>query len=311
MPLEPRGAAAQPPYRRTTFGILSAERPILSTIRPMSDRLTALLHRFELRAQVLESGSSSGASAFPSQAGSGHLHLLRSGGMDVHCEGRLALQVDQPSVLLIARPLSHRLVAPLDAPADRVSTRIDFGAGDENPLLLSLPPVLVVALADAPGLDMTQQLLFGEAFGGRCGHDAAVDRLTEVLVIQVLRHAIERRLTPRGVLTGLSDTRLARVLNAVHAQPAQPWTLARMAQQAGMSRSRFAAQFTHAVGSPPGDYVTQWRLGLARSLLRRGVPVKAVAAEVGYASTGALSRAFTQRLGLPPTAWLAREALAA
>ncbi len=280
------------------------------TIRPMSDRLTALLQRFSLRAQVLHSGPQRGPLALHAQAGAGHLHLLRQGSLRLQSAGWAALTVDQPSVILLAQPREHQLLAPPDSGADLVSCRIDFGAGDENPLLLGLPPVLVVALADVPALDLTQQLLFGEAFGGRCGHDAAVDRLAEVLVIQLLRHAIERRLTAQGALSGLGDARLARALNAVHAQPAQAWTLERMAAQAGMSRSRFAAQFSQAVGSPPGDYLAQWRLGLARSLLRRGVPVKAVAAEVGYASTSALSRVFSQRLGLSPTAWLAREAQA-
>jgi AraC-like DNA-binding protein len=55
-----------------------------------------------------------------------------------------------------------------------------------------------------------------------------------------------------------------------------------------MSRARFAAHFTRTVGVPPGDYVTGWRLGLARTLLRKGLPVKQVAAEVGYASPGGL-----------------------
>jgi AraC-like DNA-binding protein len=277
----------------------------------MTDRLTALLQRFELRAQVVLSGPHSGVTAFPVQPGAGHLHVLRSGSLLLRGEGWAPVAVDRPSAVLLGRPLSHQLVAPLDAPADLVSTRVDFGAGDENPLLLSLPPVLVVALSDAPALDLTQQLLFGEAFGGRCGHDAAVDRLAEVLIIQLLRHAIEQRLTSAGALAGLGDPRLARALSAVHAEPAQAWTLDRMAQEAGMSRSRFAARFSQAVGCPPGDYLAQWRLGLARAHLRRGLPVKAVAAEVGYGSTSALSRAFAQQLGLSPTAWLAREARAA
>jgi AraC-like DNA-binding protein len=291
-------------------GVWVIYAPEICTIRPMSDRLTALLQRFALRAQLLHSGPQGGPLALHAQAGAGHLHVLRQGSLRLQSAGVPTLTIDQPSVILLAQPRAHQLTAQPDAPADLVSCRIDFGAGDENPLLLGLPPVLVVALADVPALDLTQQLLFGEAFGGRCGHDAAVDRLAEVMVIQLLRHAIERRLTAQGALSGLGDARLARALNAVHAQPAQPWTLERMATQAGMSRSRFAAQFTQAVGSPPGDYLAQWRLGLARSLLRRGVPVKAVAVEVGYASTSALSRVFSKRLGLSPTAWLAREAQA-
>ena len=37
-----------------------------------------------------------------------------------------------------------------------------------------------------------------------------------------------------------------------------------------MSRARFAAHFTRTVGVPPGDYLTGWRLGLARTLAAQG-----------------------------------------
>jgi AraC-like DNA-binding protein len=69
-----------------------------------------------------------------------------------------------------------------------------------------------------------------------------------------------------------------------------------------MSRARFAAQFTERAGSPPGDYLTALRMGLR--LLSRGQPLKAVAAEVGYGSANALSRAFQQRIGQTPSDWL-------
>jgi len=80
---------------------------------------------------------------------------------------------------------------------------------------------------------------------------------------------------------------------------------------AGMSRARFAAHFVRHVGTPPGEYLTTWRLGLARSLLRKGLSVKQVAAEVGYANASALGRVFTHKLGASPMAWQARAGAAA
>lgn len=160
-----------------------------------------------------------------------------------------------------------------------------------------------MSLAQLPGLDLAQQLLFSEAQNSRCGHGAVVDRLTEVLVIQLLRHAIEHRLVSSGVMAGLADARLAKAMSALHAEPAQAWNLASMAELAGMSRARFAAHFKRTVGVPPGDYVTGWRLGLARTLLRKGLPVKQVAADVGYTSPGAFGRVFLQRVGATPTHW--------
>jgi AraC-like DNA-binding protein len=96
----------------------------------------------------------------------------------------------------------------------------------------------------------------------------------------------------------------------VHADPARAWTLASMAAEAGMSRARFAAHFAQIVGVPPGEYLTGWRLGLARTMLRRGLPVKQVAVEVGYANASALGRVFSQRLGQSPARWQQRDGAA-
>jgi transcriptional regulator GlxA family with amidase domain len=98
----------------------------------------------------------------------------------------------------------------------------------------------------------------------------------------------------------LADPRLHRVLAAMHTEPAQAWTLSSMVAVAGMSRARFAAHFTSRVCVPPGEYLTGWRLGLARALLRRSLPVKQVAADAG--------RVIARRFGSSPGAWLTLEA---
>jgi len=269
----------------------------------MSDRLSALLQRFELHARVFYSGALCGIADFDSGTGVGHLHLLRRGTLGViDTLGRHSV-VNEPSVLFFPRAGAHRLDGGEREGADVVCASIDFGVGDENPLLRGLPALLSVPLAQLPGLDLAQQLLFSEAQASRCGHGAVVDRLTEVLVIQLLRHAMAHQLVDGGVMAGLADPRLAKAISALHADPARAWTLDAMAGLAGMSRARFAAHFTRTVGVPPGDYLTGWRLGLARTLLRKGLAVKQVAAEVGYASPGAFGRVFLQRLGTTPTQW--------
>lgn len=276
----------------------------------MSDRLSALLQRFELRARVFYSGALCGIANFDGGAGIGHLHLVRRGPLGVTDSlGRHSV-VSEPSVLFFPRAGAHRLDGGEREGADVVCASIDFGAGDENPLLRGLPALLSVSLAESPGLDLAQQLLFSEAQASRCGHGAVVDRLTEVLVIQLLRHAMAHQMVDGGVMAGLADPRLAKTISALHADPARAWNLDAMAGLAGMSRARFAAHFTRTVGIPPGDYLTGWRLGLARTLLRKGLAVKQVAAEVGYASPGAFGRVFLQRIGSTPTDWQQSDAAA-
>jgi AraC-like DNA-binding protein len=77
-----------------------------------------------------------------------------------------------------------------------------------------------------------------------------------------------------------------------------------MAQAAGMSRSAFAAAFRTHVGQPPADYLAQWRMAIAQTLLRGGSAVKAVADDLGYGSASSFSRAFTQVVGRAPRDWL-------
>ena len=110
-----------------------------------------------------------------------------------------------------------------------------------------------------------------------------------------------------GLITGLSDPRLARALVAMHDHPGAAWTLERMAGHAGMSRTAFANTFRELLGQTPADYLTGWRMALAQSRLREGRPIKLLGEELGYANPSAFSRAFTARVGKSPRAWLTDE----
>jgi len=105
------------------------------------------------------------------------------------------------------------------------------------------------------------------------------------------------------MLSGLSHPRLRGALVALHESPASDWTLDALAREAGMSRSVFAAAFRETVGTTPGQYLQDWRIALAQQALRRGRPLKVVAADVGYGSETALSRAFKAQTGQSPRAW--------
>lgn len=267
------------------------------------DRLAGLLHRFGLRARVLHGGAVSSALRFEPLVGQSHLHVVRRGSIEWQDAGGRTQHLQQPSVVLYPRPVAHRLVAG-DAGAELLCAAIDFGCGDENPMLGSLPPVMCVPLAELPAVEAILGLVFAEAAARRCGHSTVLDRLAEVLFVQVMRHAIEHRLVQVGVVAGLADARLARALSAMHDDPARDWSLAELAAVAGMSRSRFAARFAAVVGVPAIEYLTRWRMGVAQGMLRRGRPPKLVAQAVGYGRSSTFGRAFAQVVGAAPTAWL-------
>ena len=109
---------------------------------------------------------------------------------------------------------------------------------------------------------------------------------------------------PVGLLNGLADPGLALALVAMQEQPGQAWSLARMAECAGMSRSAFAALFMQEVGETPAEHLASWRLSIAQAQLRQGQAIKQIADRLGYANASALSRVFTQKVGVSPREWL-------
>jgi AraC-like DNA-binding protein len=269
-----------------------------------ADPLSTLVSRFDLHARVFFSGNLCSLVNFDPGPGVGHLHILRSGSTTFIGPDARTVRLERPSLLFYPREVRHRLVPDEPDGADLVCASVEFGAQYGNPLVHGMPEVLVLPLDEAPQIERVLQAFFDEAFSQHQGRNAALDRLAEVIVIQLMRHAIARGHMTSKVMAAMGDPRLARVLAALHAQPAEDWTLVRMADVAGMSRARFAAHFTSTVGAPPGDYLTAWRISMAQGLLARGKQVKAVAGEVGYGSPNALTRAFAARLGLTPTEWL-------
>lgn len=279
---------------------------LLSESIEVDDRLASLLTHFELRARVFNSGPLCQTAQFDAAEGVGYVHVMLRGSMRVENPGEPAFEVAEPTLLFYARPRTHRLVVASPQDADTVCASIDFGAHAGNPLVTALPPLLVITIDKLPGCARTLELLFDEAFAGRCGRQAALDRLCELLVIQLLRHLMNTEPGRSGLLAGLADPRLAKALNAMHGEPAHNWSLDSLAERAGMSRARFAVNFRETIGTTPGDYLAQWRLGLAQSLLRKGRPVSVVANEVGYSGTAALTRAFSARFGTTPSKWRQR-----
>lgn len=268
------------------------------------DRLTTLLTHFTLRAGVFYTGNICGIHDFREDALRGHFHLIRRGPAQVIGAREEVITITEPTILFLPRPDTHRLVADDQAGADVVCGTVQFGGGGRNPITDSLPSVVLVALAALPGVEALLGLMFDEAFSEQCGSQAALDRLCEVLMIRLLRHCIDQGLTQGGTLAGLADSRLAKALIAIHADPAREWELSDMASLAGMSRARFAVRFRDVTGETPADYLASWRIMTAQRLLKRGLPLKHVAYDVGYGSASALTRAFVRKLGCSPTEWL-------
>jgi transcriptional regulator GlxA family with amidase domain len=141
-----------------------------------------------------------------------------------------------------------------------------------------------------------------EAGGPGPGSDVVLAKLSEVLFVETLRRFI--RSLPdqeKGWLAGARDPVIGEALALLHNKPAHPWTIANLAHQVGVSRTRFAERFRHFLGEPPMAYLARWRLKLAAEIIvTSDANVGEIAAEVGYASEAAFNRVFKRQFGYPP-----------
>lgn len=177
--------------------------------------------------------------------------------------------------------------------------------GPFNPLLASLPRRMHMRGMSSAWLGGFTRQVTEESRLGRAGADTVLTRLAEVMFIEVLRRYLDE-LPPgqTGWLAGLRDEVVGRVLTLLHSRPGHPWALADLARESASSRSNLAKRFTEMVGQPPMQYLTQWRMQVAANrLTQSSAKVATIAAEVGYDSEAAFSRAFKKATGLAPGAW--------
>ncbi|MBO9466239.1 AraC family transcriptional regulator [Tropicibacter sp. R15_0] len=220
--------------------------------------------------------------------------------------------VDEPAHLVVTQSgagqhiLFHKQAQP--ASGAKFAALVDWGSKD-NPIQRGLPERMEMPVT-SPDLQGLVIALTCEAEAHRCGGTSVMRRLAEVIIVRLLRFQFENGCAQIGILSGLSDDRLARALVAMHNRPGHGWTGPDLAAEAGLSPSRFAEIFAQKVGQTPMSYLRQWRLSVARQDLRLGHRVDAVSRRYGYASPEAFSRAFRQKYGVPPLAIRGREGTA-
>ncbi|WP_072478911.1 AraC family transcriptional regulator [Amycolatopsis australiensis] len=168
-------------------------------------------------------------------------------------------------------------------------------------LLAALPTLIVLRAADWP--TPLAGLLAAEIGKDLPGQEAVLDRLLDVLLIAALRAWFDRPGTPApSWYRAHDDPVVGQALRLLQHQPAEPWTVAKLAAGTGVSRAALARRFAAAVGETPMAYLTAWRLALAADLLRQepGATIAAVARRVGYGSAFTLSAAFKREYGVSP-----------
>lgn len=225
-----------------------------------------------------------------------HLHLVSQGQIRLSAAGLPDVLAEGPALIICRADTAHT-VEPLAAA--QVCLLLSARAHLDGPvgaLFLSefdQPVVLNPGPEDA-SLGHVLALIATELREQRCGQPALLNRAGDILFIAILRHLVANPRRALGLFSGLADARISRALVALHAAPQAQWTLEAMAEEAGMSRTAFATRFREVMATPPGKYLAQLRLSIARRTVESGLGLKRAARDSGYRNSSALSRALSR-----------------
>lgn len=262
-------------------------------------------------------------------------HLVTEGQCDVVFAGEAPHRAQTNDLIVIPGGEAHILGGDLSAPhADLTRLvvqrnnddvpRVSHGGGGAvtrlvcgylacdsalfKTILAALPRLMIVDMRDGTRgqwLVSSIQFSLAEYAAPSAGASTVLAKLSELMFVEAIRRHTES-LPPeqQGWLAGLRDRYVGRALSLMHSKPAHAWTVDDLANQVGLSRSALGERFTAVIGQPPMQYLTRWRLQLAADLLHNSRrAIAAIAADIGYDSEAAFSRAFKRELGAAPATW--------
>lgn len=270
--------------------------------------------------------------AMPPMKGKMMFHIITKGGCWLRFPDHEDVYLRPGELALLPKGEGHFISSDtqedcqpfFDIPVSKLSERFEFmryGGGGEQTLLTcgvlsfdhvvgekliaQLPPLIHMKNESGQLPDSLQaltKLMAEEASRVAAGGETVVAHLADIIVIRAIRYWIENSPeASKGWLGALKDPKIGKVLSMMHAHPETTWTVERLATQAGMSRSGFSARFTELVGTSAKQYLTEWRMNLARKkIMQSPVPLVTLAEELGYTSEAAFSRAYKRVFGVPP-----------
>ncbi|MFC4765687.1 helix-turn-helix transcriptional regulator [Dyella koreensis] len=284
----------------------SAPQPsgICSSVAPA---LEALLNQSTLRVDIVAEEEHCGSWFLDEpRFDCGLFHLVGAGECRVESEALVrALHLEAGDLVVLPHGHAHRLTAADREHPDATSLicgELHFSTRAHHPLSHALPACFVVRSSEAGStFRQLSSMMVEVSSSGLAGRQVLLNKLADTLFTLAVCDYASRSTERRGLFAALADTRICKVLHAVHETPGKSWTMQSMAALACMSRSAFAERFTQLMRMPPMQYVTQWRVSLAEQLLReRQLSVAAIAERMGYGSEAAFRRLFKRVSGVSP-----------
>lgn len=191
-------------------------------------------------------------------------------------------------------PVTHTLLCG--------SFNYDFSL--DHPFLKDLPCFIHIKASETPNLDWLRTIamvLANESHTSSPGSSVMVDRLTEVLFIQLIRFYMNQHKGNLGYISALADPQIGLALNLIHGDEEAYWNVERLASELALSRTAFTEKFSAMVGMPPKSYLVDWRMQKAKQRLQQGDDsMFTIAESSGYSSESAFSKAFKQHFEQTP-----------
>ncbi|MFE5035538.1 AraC family transcriptional regulator [Streptomyces sp. NPDC056683] len=200
----------------------------------------------------------------------------------------------------------HRRTEPAANPQATVFLcgAYQFSGDIGRALLDALPEVMTLSAADDDPLRDVITLLSRELVRTELAQQIVLDRLLDLLLVLAIRADFRRSATAPRWYKASADPRLGAALQAMHENAAHAWTVPELADLSGLSRAAFARVFREALGQAPMQYLTEWRMTLARDYLRADdLSLAQIADAVGYSSPFAFAAAFRRCHGEAPGTW--------
>ena len=153
-------------------------------------------------------------------------------------------------------------------------------------------------------MENTLKVIGSEAGQEMLGSDLIALKMSEIIYAQAIRTYLSEAGSRQKNLAGFSDPAIAKALKAIHESPGKIWTLEKLSQVAGLSRTSLSTKFSEFLSMTPLGYITQWRMQIARQrLIETSSAIIDIAEEVGYQSEAAFGRVFKKHFGIAPVGY--------
>ena len=290
------------------------------------DILTDTLHLAGLKTHLLHQRDfpAHATALFPCSRSLG-FHVVLKGTAFIHTKDKkLPLKLERGDIALMARGCHHYLStneksvanpktlnefknsqSSGHSPLTVVSGAYQLWNDPVHPFFLEIPTWFILKKDDIglnDGIYQMTDLLAKETAQAGLGSERVIQGILDVMFSLIMRRVVNQLgANQTRWASSMQDQQIRKLLELLHRDLKNSWSLPELAKEVGISRSSLAARFKQLTGDSPLHYLVTLRIQKAINLLTTtDMSVEQIAFEVGYKDSFTFSKAFKKLVGLPP-----------